>query len=412
MVAIIYTEAGFDLSSSQKYIGKGLISSLKVRGLSPRLALLARFPVFLSNLNEVVWHVTLFIYECGVSSPSNSKKTIQTYTEHLVTWIRYLERIEVQIEDACEEDLLAYRNEMVSATSARTGGRLKTNTINDRTASVVRFYKWAGRKGHFRSKLSEFISTNGQFAYSDQNQSTSSRSPDGPGYRLRLRAIEPYPTIVRIEDFHRILDAATSNSEKVAYRLMISTGLRRSEICRLNIGSVPDVSGLDPDKNPLIDVELIRKGGKVGTVKLPFALAEELNWFILLERIPTYGASTPNLLREPLFVNKRKCRFQPDHFGANFKRAASRAGIKCTCHSLRHTYAICALKILQTQASRGAQINPLKVLQRLLGHAHAETTEIYLRALEANSAEVVKALDYLYGATLQNAISDMRDWSE
>lgn len=386
-------------------VGPDVDTLLRIHKLRSSLGLTASFPVFFSRAGRPIWSITLYVYECGVVSPSSSSKTIQTYKENLVSWMDFLESRNVCLEDADEEDLLTYRNEMRTSVSIRTGKHLSASTINQRTASVARFYSWANAKRHFPSRLGDFVSTFG--SRSNSFASTNFESKEIIGYRLKLKTVEPFPSIIRIDQFKSLLKHSRSEGEALAYRLMFSTGLRRGEVCRLNIGDVPDVSNRDPALMPLVDIKIMRKGAKLDEIKVPFALVEELNWHILTERANVIYGGSGHHSAEPLFVNKRQTRFNPDHFGANFKRAATAAGVKCTCHSLRHTFAICVLKILQDAAKRGAEINPLKVLQRLMGHSHIETTEIYLRALEIYSGEVVQALEYLYGATLPKYASEL-----
>ena len=402
-----YIDTEPSLGGPKSEVGPSVEEVLHSHNIRPSLGLAGAFPVFFSSKGMPLWPVTLYVYESGVVSPSSSARTIQTYKEHLMNWLTYLEAVDVALEDADEEDLLRYRNGMHATVSSRTGRRIKASTINHRTASVARFYRWANGKGHFPSMLGDFVSTVGE-----RGRSTSTPLPGSiraiRGYRLKLRTAEAFPTIIRIDEFNKLVSAAPTTGEALAYRLMLASGLRRSEICGLNIGTIPDVSDHDPTLSPLVEISVRRKGAKVDKVKVPFGLIEELNWFILLER--TLGKSAKSRRNEPLFVNKRNRRFQPNHFGSNLKRAAAEVGVECTCHSLRHTFAICVLKILQDAARRGAEINPLKVLQRLMGHAHAETTEIYLRALDVNSDEVVKALEYLYGATLETSSIEVSVW--
>lgn len=389
-------------------IGPDVDALLRLHKLRYSLGLTAIFPVFFSRDARPIWPVTLYVYECGVVSPSSSPKTIQTYKENLVSWLGFLETRDVCLEDANEEDLLTYRNEMRKSVSNRTGKKISASTINQRTASVARFYSWANAKGHFPSRLGDFVSTFGN--RSNSSSATTQEGKEIVGYRLKLQTAEPFPSTIRIDQFKSLLMNSRSEGEALAYRLMFATGLRRGEICRLNIGDIPDVSNEDPRLVPLVEIEVIRKGAKRDKVKIPFALVEELNWHILTERTNTIDENSRFRSAEPLFVNRRQRRFSPDHFGANFKMAATAAGVRCTCHSLRHTFAICVLKILQDAAKRGAEINPLKVLQRLMGHAHSETTEIYLRALEIYSNEVVVALEYLYGATLPRSAGELKLW--
>jgi hypothetical protein len=58
---------------------------------------------------------------------------------------------------------------------------------------------------------------------------------------------------------------------------------------------------------------------------------------------------------------------------------------------------------LQAHAATKPEINPLKVLQVLLGHSSIQTTAIYLRCVELHGRELAESLDYLYGAVVDAA---------
>jgi integrase/recombinase XerD len=55
---------------------------------------------------------------------------------------------------------------------------------------------------------------------------------------------------------------------------------------------------------------------------------------------------------------------------------------------------------LQHQAQTTPNINPLKIVQLLLGHSSIQSTAIYLRCVEMNAPEVTKSIEYLYGALI------------
>lgn len=69
-------------------------------------------------------------------------------------------------------------------------------------------------------------------------------------------------------------------------------------------------------------------------------------------------------------------------------------------HHLRHTFAVHVLRILESKANDGEELNSIKALQILLGHARIETSEIYLKAYQISGGATIAALDFLYGATL------------
>jgi hypothetical protein len=55
---------------------------------------------------------------------------------------------------------------------------------------------------------------------------------------------------------------------------------------------------------------------------------------------------------------------------------------------------------LQRQARTTPDLNPLKIVQVLLGHSSIESTAVYLRSVELNAAALASSIDYLYGALL------------
>jgi integrase len=57
---------------------------------------------------------------------------------------------------------------------------------------------------------------------------------------------------------------------------------------------------------------------------------------------------------------------------------------------------------LQHQARTTPEINPLKVVQTLLGHSSISSTAVYLRCVEMHSAELEESVAYLYGALIDN----------
>ena len=52
---------------------------------------------------------------------------------------------------------------------------------------------------------------------------------------------------------------------------------------------------------------------------------------------------------------------------------------------------------LQRQAATTPNLNPLKIVQVLLGHSSIQSTSIYLRCVELNTRDLADSIDYLYG---------------
>jgi integrase/recombinase XerD len=58
---------------------------------------------------------------------------------------------------------------------------------------------------------------------------------------------------------------------------------------------------------------------------------------------------------------------------------------------------------LQRQATSTPDLNPLKIVQVLLGHSSIQSTAIYLRCVEFNHRELAGSIDYLYGELVSDA---------
>lgn len=99
-------------------------------------------------------------------------------------------------------------------------------------------------------------------------------------------------------------------------------------------------------------------------------------------------------------MSRRGVPYSRGALSKEFRRCAVEVGISANLHHLRHTYAVHMLAFLDARPSKdGWSANSLKTLQVLLGHASAETTAIYLQAVQIPGEGVMNALGFLYGET-------------
>lgn len=169
--------------------------------------------------------------------------------------------------------------------------------------------------------------------------------------------------------------------DKAIISLMIRTGVRRVEVCRMRIADI-DVGGGS--------IAIQRKGrvDKSSKVALPSKAMMAINDYIVAR-----GEVKES---DYLFVNHGKgytSKYMTDYSVSRMvKRRLSHIGIvdnRLTCHSLRHTAAILALKA-------GASIYDV---QQMLGHTSIETTRIYLRAIDTEKSldnAAIKLLDDMF----------------
>jgi len=172
----------------------------------------------------------------------------------------------------------------------------------------------------------------------------------------------------------KLLNAPEGNGllamrDRALIELLLSTGLRVSELCALN----SDID-LSRDKFPVRG-----KGGKVRVVFLSQSAKEAVR---------RYRAARKDMDRA-LFVNNGKrtdesgsTRLTPRSVQRIIKYYAAKAGItrKVTPHALRHSFTADLL-------GNGAD---LCSVQTFLGHANISTTEIYAHATDAHLKEAHK----------------------
>lgn len=148
--------------------------------------------------------------------------------------------------------------------------------------------------------------------------------------------------------------ASLSHILNTEIRLMISTGIRVGELCKIQIG---DVS---------VDGSTLRIHGKGSRDRIVYVtnpkLQGDLGKLVALRRRLVGGVG-------PLFTNRSGERLLPHSFRSKLRSFASQAGIqrRVTPHMLRHTAATLLIE-------SGVDI---RIVQRLLGHSSIATTEIY-----------------------------------
>lgn len=323
--------------------------------------------------------------------PSNTGKTACTYAESLLNWLRYIKSKKISLQEATDENLAAFRNSLISEYGP--GGRraYSSSTVNLRVTVVATFYAWMQKKKILLTPL-------GEYSCSRTAPRRNYRGQGGNGGRssesLLVPASEVFPRALGFEEIARLF-AITPQPFRLMFRWGLVTGLRRFEVLNLRKSSLMTSeqiasSGMDP-----IPIEITRKGGKTATIYAPVALVEETHWFCLVDR----PEPSKDCFADFIFLNHRGMPFTAGTLSRIFRKYANQVGTPATLHHLRHSFAIICLGYLEALEKRGCAINPLKIVQSLLGHSNVTTTELYLRALQVSSDEVRNTLGFLYGST-------------
>ncbi|ODS30801.1 MAG: site-specific recombinase [Candidatus Scalindua rubra] len=171
--------------------------------------------------------------------------------------------------------------------------------------------------------------------------------------------------------------------------LMLSTGLRKAEVCGLKQQDVTTYRN-----QPVVDVT--GKGGRHRRVALNGDVVEAVNDYQRsLNRMQDLSTKCPNnnAQEKHLFYTlgeRGNCEMEPlthkavDCLLRRVKKAAL-INKRITPHSTRHTFATALL-------DKGVD---LKTVQELMGHSHIRTTERYLHTTDEKKMDAVSRLQFI-----------------
>lgn len=247
--------------------------------------------------------------------------TIKNYMnvlKHFVVWVN------VPLEEVDHEKVLLYIDWLI-------GKRLKAKTINCHLACVSGFYQYLHHERGMKIK-----------------------NPVKSGYSLRLP--KPLPRYVKDEELKLFFMAVKTRRDRAMFMLMLRCGLRVEEVAHLTRAAI------DFKRRHII--VLNGKGGKGRVVYLSNDAYDALLSYLKIR---------PAVKTKKLFlVEKGLYRGNPLSVRGIQKRMeyyARKAGVRISCHHLRHTM---ATQLLNADAE-------LATIQDLLGHNWVTTTQRYCK---------------------------------
>ncbi|MXZ52397.1 MAG: tyrosine-type recombinase/integrase [Acidimicrobiaceae bacterium] len=375
-----------------------------IRASSGEAGIPEGFPILLDTDMAIIEPAFAWLLEYTVfGGRSRAGDTVRTYGEHLYDWFDSLEQSGLDWRNVDEGVIAAYRNRMLGAPSPHTGRPYARSTINGRISTVCRFYDWADARGFIAASPVRRVErvTLGI----GEGQAGLRRSLFN---QLSVRTSERLPRPLRPDELARLFEKLDPTA-RLAAEWALTAGLRRKELCGLSVDLIPDSFALDPEAQPLVGVPLaITKGGKPRTVYPPLRLIDRTNWYVGEVRgaIVRHARGRRQDYRAPdnLLLNTRGDSLSRARLTAKLATAFAATGIDGTLHWLRHTFAMAMLVRLQIQARSNPDLNPLKVLQVLMGHTSITTTAIYLRCVELHERDLAESLSFLYGEMILDEV--------
>jgi len=178
------------------------------------------------------------------------------------------------------------------------------------------------------------------------------------------------------DEVKRIIAASKAPYDTI-WRLVAETGIRRGEVCGLNVGDVDLANHVITVKRSVSKKRKLKspKNGKARVFALSPQLADKLGRY-------AGGRSA----EEPLFLSKQGKRLEPDNFvKRHLKPILKRLGLEGAAHAFRHGNAT-LLDSLRVS---------MKVRQDRLGHADPKTTMLYTHSVSADDVSTAEQLGAL-----------------
>jgi site-specific recombinase XerD len=250
-----------------------------------------------------------------------SGNTVKNYMHTLRQFVLW---VDIPIEHVTGKKVLGYIDHL----RAR---RLQPKTINCHLDSIRGFYN-----------------------YLIDEEDVKINNPVKRNYNLRLP--RPLPRYLRDEDVPRLFAHVKNHRDRAIFMLMLRCGLRLEEAANLTLRAI------DLRRAQLFIYE--GKGGKDRVVYLSDDALEALSTYL--------KSRSSSRVRKVFLVEKGVYKGKPLSMRGIQKRMeyyAKKAGLKVTCHQLRHTM---ATQLLNADAD-------LVIIQDLLGHNQIRTTQRYCK---------------------------------
>jgi tyrosine recombinase XerC len=274
-----------------------------------------------------------------IAEKNLSPYTLRNYRSDLLDFARYLEEREGMT--LLRADRQAFRRYLGAGRDAG----IATASLARRVSTISNFFRFLTREGHLDSNPLAGVSA--------------------PKRERRL------PSILTKEHLTALIQSADEQTpqglrNRAILELMYAAGIRLSEIVAL------DLQHLDLAERTL----LVRgKGNKERMVLIGAPAEQALRRYMTEGRPKLTTAET-----QALFLNRNGDRLSGRSVQQIVRRHALRAGLDARVHPhlLRHSFATHLL-------DGGAE---LRVVQELLGHASASTTQIYTHVTEEQARRV------------------------
>jgi len=295
------------------------------------------------------------LIEDFLSDQDIKEQSRNSYRGNLNQFFRYLNFVKADVRQPRKADIITFKGHLFESGKSES-------TINFYLTTVKQFYTWTELNGIYQNIAAG--------VHSPKKYTGHRKKYLKPEQVKELLSTMPRKTISDFRNFAIV-------------NLMVRTGIRRIEIHRMNVSDIFE-------KNGLFFMKLQRKGRNYKDQTLGIT-EKAVN--PVYEYLSLRDSAKPD---EPLFINhsynKPNESYSLHSISVMIKDSLKAIGINdptITGHSLRHTFAITAIR---------AQIT-IPDLQKTLGHRNSQTTDLYLTAIDEEirtNNNIGKAIDTMF----------------
>ncbi len=363
------------------------------------------FPILVDASGAVVEVVLLFfVDELIRGARARDLKTWAAYGQHMYDYFGYLENRfawdHVPPEGSGDVSPLSHYVGWCNTTVGNKAGY-----VNDKRATIERFYEWALRVGRIDELPFTRSDTVSPEADSFLAHTSAVRARRSTSNLHLLEADEDAPDMVLSRgQIDVAFQRATNPTHRGVLYLGLNGGLRAEELATFPHKYVVDCSRL-PAKVKSVPVtldpkDMDTKNAKKRTVRLSVTCMNLLWQYreTVRPRLRSSAKGQPD--SSALFLTRFGVPFVADGFVAPLARLGTRTGFHIHPHMLRHTFATHTLASLEDLKRAGKlRSSPLVLLKRLLGHSRITNTSRYLHLLDS--------IEDAYGTRYQAEIDEL-----